>query len=113
MSLASERKTVAAMVRLYCRGHHPGPHPCPECVALLAYAEARLAACRYGNAKPVCAQCPVHCYSPRRREQIRDVMRYAGPRMLLCHPLLALGHLLQRFRRAPSHRDRTPGGWGS
>jgi hypothetical protein len=29
------------------------------------------------------------------REQVKVVMRYAGPRMLLHHPLLALRHLIR------------------
>ena len=28
------------------------------------------------------AKCPVHCYQRDRREQAREVMRYAGPRMV-------------------------------
>ncbi|MCG7955581.1 MAG: nitrous oxide-stimulated promoter family protein, partial [Candidatus Thiodiazotropha endolucinida] len=31
----------------------------------------------------------------------QDVMRYAGPRMLLRHPLLSLYHLLDKFRKVP------------
>jgi hypothetical protein len=102
MNLARERETVAAMVRLYCEDHHPAPHPCPACSALLEYAGKRLAACPFGAGKPVCAKCPVHCYSPRRREQIREVMRYSGPKMLLRHPVLATRHLLHKTRRPPA-----------
>ena len=36
----------------------------------------------------------VHCYQPQMREQIRQVMRYSGPRMLLYHPVLAIWHLV-------------------
>jgi hypothetical protein len=48
--------------------------------------------------KPTCASCPVHCYKPVMRERIRAVMRYAGPRMLRRHPVLAILHLLERRR---------------
>ncbi|MBC7294140.1 MAG: nitrous oxide-stimulated promoter family protein [Thermoleophilia bacterium] len=76
---------------------------CPHCTDLLAYAEARLARCRFGEDKPVCSQCPVHCFKPTRREEIRVVMRYVGPRMARRRPYLALMHLWDRRRRAPVH----------
>ncbi len=41
--------------------------------------------------KTFCANCKVHCYKPQMREQIRQVMRFSGPRMLLYHPVLAIG----------------------
>ena len=36
------------------------------------------------------------------RARIREVMRYAGPRMLLSHPLMALRHLLDGLRKPRS-----------
>ena len=59
----------------------------------------RLAKCPYQEDKTTCAKCPVHCYKPSRREQIRAVMRYAGPRMLLRHPRLAFYDLVIDGRR--------------
>jgi hypothetical protein len=42
----------------------------------------------------------VHCYQRDRREQVKHVMRFAGPRMLWRHPWLSVCHLLDgRFRR--------------
>lgn len=98
--LRREDQTIAAMIQCYCRGRHgPGQNLCPECQGLLDYARQRLARCRFGAEKPTCAKCPVHCYQPRRREQIRAVMRYAGPRMLWRHPILSLWHLLDGRRK--------------
>ncbi|GAB6062973.1 nitrous oxide-stimulated promoter family protein [Deferrisoma palaeochoriense] len=97
-----ERKTIAAMIRLYCRGHHPGPErPCAECRELLAYALERLDRCPFQEGKTTCAHCPVHCYKPSMRERVRAVMRYSGPRMLLRHPILALLHLWDGRRKEP------------
>jgi predicted amidophosphoribosyltransferase len=87
--LAREWRTIETMVRLYCRDHHHG-ESCAECQGLLDYASLRLDRCRFGTEKPTCAKCPVHCYQKNRREQVRVVMRYAGPRMLWEHPLLSL-----------------------
>jgi hypothetical protein len=101
--LARELRTIAAMIGCYCEGqHHPKKPLCPECQRLLDYAALRLERCRFGAEKPVCVKCPVHCYQPARREQIRAVMRYAGPRMLWRHPVLSLRHWLDGFRKAPA-----------
>lgn len=107
--LAREAQTIEAMVALYCRAHHDGPAPCGECDALLAYARERLAKCPFGEGKTTCARCPVHCYRPALREQVRAVMRFAGPRMLWRHPLLALLHLADGRRRAPAGSSRAGG----
>lgn len=95
-----EEQTLRAMIRLYCRGQRHGTGElCESCSALCDYAVARLASCPYGASKPTCDRCPVHCYRRAEREQVRAVMRYAGPRMLRAHPVLAIWHLLDRRRR--------------
>jgi len=66
----------------------------------MVYAEARLAKCPYGEAKPTCAKCPVHCYKSAPRERIRQIMRFAGPRMPYRHPWRALVHVFDKLRRA-------------
>ena len=53
----------------------------------------------YGEGKPTCAKCPIHCYKRVQREQAREIMRYAGPRMTYRHPWLALTHLLDKLRK--------------
>ncbi len=111
--LAREARTVEAMIALYCRGQRhtpPGAGLCAECQRLAIYARLRLARCGYGAAKPTCARCPIHCYSQAWRERIRTVMRYAGPRMLWHHPVLALGHLLDGLRRPPASPPQPPEG---
>lgn len=99
---ARELETIEAMIRLYCRGHrHPREgRSCAECAALLDYATRRLRRCVFGDAKPTCANCLVHCYTVDMRERVRTVMRWAGPRMLYRHPLLAVRHMLDGKRPA-------------
>jgi len=101
--LAREWQTIAAMISCYCRDHHATRAAlCLECQGLMDYAAVRLERCRFGSEKPVCVKCPVHCYQPARREQVRTMMRYAGPRMLWQHPILSLRHWLDGFRKAPA-----------
>ena len=98
-----ERRTVDTMVLIFCSGHHgTRAEPCRECTELREYAHARLARCRYQDAKPTCANCPIHCYRPDIRDRVREVMRYSGPRMLLRHPVLAVAHIVDGRRRAPN-----------
>ncbi len=100
-AIQREDKTITAMIHLYCREcHEPDSSGlCPSCRDLLAYARSRLDKCPFAGDKPTCAQCPVHCYKPERRRQIQQVMRYAGPRMMRSHPLLAIRHLLKKFKK--------------
>jgi len=101
--LGREFTTMRRMVGLYCQAHHAADaaRPCPQCAAFLDYAARRLDKCPYGEDKPTCANCPVHCYKPAPREFARDVMRYAGPRMMTRHPWLALMHLIDGRRKVP------------
>jgi hypothetical protein len=93
--LQRERKTIRAMIGLYCRRHHhPAAALCTECQQLTDYALQRIERCPFKENKPTCANCTVHCYKPAMRQQVRQVMRYAGPRMLLYHPFLAVMHFV-------------------
>lgn len=104
-----EQRTVELMIALYCRDHHhPEGDLCPDCRALRDYARLRLAHCPFQENKTTCGNCPIHCYKPALREKIREVMRYAGPRMARRHPMLALGHLLDGLRKRPGPRKKPP-----
>jgi hypothetical protein len=98
--LRREEKTIRAMIGIYCHGNHGTKGLlCSDCDELLSYAMARLAKCPFQEAKTTCAQCPVHCYKPIMRAMVRDVMRYAGPRMTFSHPILAFFHFVDGFRK--------------
>lgn len=100
--IAREQSTIKAMMYIFCHNHHaPGTGLCCDCEALLAYALRRLEICPFNESKPACNLCEVHCYSAQQRERVKEVMRYAGPRMLLRHPVLALLHLLDKRRPIP------------
>ena len=98
--LAREKHTISKMIALYCRkNHHPlNSDLCEDCQTLETYAHLRIRRCPFGSAKPTCARCTVHCYRPVQRDAIRQVMRFAGPRMLLHHPWLAIQHLFDSLR---------------
>jgi hypothetical protein len=105
--LSRERETIASMIELYCRAHHDFQDgPCPDCEALRDYAFRRLDRCPFGPEKSTCAKCPVHCYKPEMRAKVKEVMRYAGPRMILHHPVLSLLHTIDSLRGRPAQPTR-------
>lgn len=105
--ITREKKTIAAMLAIYCSDHHGTRGAlCSDCAGLLDYAERRLDNCPFQEEKPVCNHCEVHCYAAIQRERVRDVMRYAGPRMLLPHPILSLFHMLDKGRPVPKLKAR-------
>jgi len=93
--LGRERRTIQVMIQIYCQGNHGSNGGlCPACQQLSAYAMQRLEKCPFQAGKPTCAKCPIQCYKPAMRQQVRQVMRFSGPRMLLRHPILAILHTL-------------------
>lgn len=104
MTVEEEVRLVDSMIDLYAAAHRDNPPgsdaEVPDTAALKAYAHKRIEQCRYrsGQEKPFCNVCPVHCYKPEMRRQIRSVMRYSGPRMLVRHPVLTLMHLIGIIR---------------
>ena len=104
--MTRERKTSDAMIHIYCRGQHETYGGlCADCGELSEYVNKRLDKCPFQEGKTTCANCKVHCYKPAMREKIREVMRYAGPRMIYRHPLLAFGHFIDGFIKKPIRKN--------
>ena len=101
-----ELETIKKMIMIYCRATHGGKKSelCDECSDLLLYAERRMDKCVYGEDKPVCSQCPIHCYKPAMREAVREVMRYSGPRMLGRSPVLTVRYMFRKRFKPPPDR---------
>jgi hypothetical protein len=107
--LRREARTVELLIGRYCLDHHGGlTEPCEPCRQLLAYAMKRLRHCPFQERKPTCGKCPIHCYVPDRREQIRTVMRHSGRFLLLSHPILALLHLADGLRKPRRKKGSGP-----
>ena len=101
-----EKRTISNMVAIYCAGNHDasartetsfaGEPLCPACKAIDDYCVLRTERCRPMAPPPRREESGNHCYAPAQREQIRAIMRYAGPRMILYHPVAAIRHLLKK-----------------
>jgi hypothetical protein len=94
--IQKEKETVERMIRLYCEKKHSSAKGtlCSDCQGLLDYSHKRLEQCRYQENKPTCRKCPVHCYRPTKRKEIRQVMRFSGPRLALRAPIDWIRHQL-------------------
>lgn len=93
----SERQLITEMIKIYCHAQKHGAAKdglCDECDDLLAYAVQRIDHCPHMASKVPCSDCPTQCYSQQRRQQIRQVMRCAGPRIMLVNPKLAIKHAM-------------------
>ncbi|MBA7560361.1 hypothetical protein ES708_01986 [subsurface metagenome] len=96
--LDREKDTIGVMIRMYCRYFHQTKSLCLDCLNLYDYSVNRIKCCPFGREKPVCTGCMVHCYKSDKREEIRRVMRLAGPRMILSHPVKAIDYFLAKRR---------------
>lgn len=89
-----EKKIVTQMIKLYCRHKEGNKELCDQCNQLIIYATTRLDHCKFGNEKKSCKSCSIHCYKPDMKARIKQVMRWAGPRMLFYHPIESIRHFL-------------------
>lgn len=90
---------VKMMTDYYCKKNHfPEKNLCCDCEKLIEYAWLKLDKCFYGENKPACLKCEIHCYSAPMRKKVKDIMRYSGPRMIYIHPVASIKHLeLNRY----------------
>ncbi|MCK9613756.1 MAG: nitrous oxide-stimulated promoter family protein [Bacteroidales bacterium] len=94
-TIEKEKRVVFLMIRLYCRKQHHTSDLCGKCRELENYSFTRIDKCPHLPDKPKCSKCQTHCFRNNKREEIRRVMRYSGPRMIIYHPVIALQHMLR------------------
>jgi len=70
---------LTRFVEVYCHKHHQtrGRELCADCRDLLVYAQQRLEKCPL-DPKPKYKNCATHCYRPKYRRRIREIMRFSG-----------------------------------
>ena len=81
-----ERRIVDKMIQRFCQDNHRSSDLCESCFELKEYAFKRLVSCPFANDKPVCSNCSIHCYNKKKKEEIKNVMKYSGPKMIFNHP---------------------------
>lgn len=92
--ISRKKSIVSLMIKLYCKKHHNAPNPpCDSCDELIDYSHQKIEKCPNIEANTACSNCKIKCYNQSRQEEIKKVMRYSGPRMILYHPIAAIKHL--------------------
>ena len=101
-----ELTAISEMIRIYClKKHNSRDQLCPECIDLIDYVKLRLQRCPFGETKPTCRNCKIHCYRKDYREKIRKVMVFSGPRFLVKHPNMAFIHLWRDLSVKPLTKE--------
>lgn len=100
-----EQRVVGEMIFLYCKKKHKSKELCEECKQVLAYCERKTRNCPFMEEKTFCSNCKEHCYSPKMREKIREVMRFSGPRMILHRPLLVIKHMYYGIKERKKRKN--------
>lgn len=110
MEKQKDLEIVRLMIGMYCRGRHKTKKGelCSDCAELAAYVEQRRERCPFGDEKPFCSNCKIHCYKPDMRARISEVMRYSGPRLMFSHPITAFAHLSEtlKTKRADAKEEK-------
>ncbi len=90
-------RLLATFVQVYCQGKHSGvatesrelpdalgeSNLCQECRTFLDYAISRRLKCPLEAEKPTCKHCRIHCYAREQRIKVREIMGYAGRRLMM------------------------------
>ncbi len=95
MTISKEKSTVEKMIYLYCKLNHHQKDLCSECSEIKEYAINSLDSCPLKENKPSCKNCTIHCYSEEKKQKIKEIMRFSGPRMLRYHPMDFFKHFLK------------------
>lgn len=97
----TEKKTVQKMIHIFCAAKHNDSksYLCPDCEDLNKYASTRLDRCKFGEEKPNCQKCPIHCYKSDMRKRIQEIMKFSGPRIFFYSPRLGILHLIKGLRK--------------
>ncbi len=97
MPFLNQEILVKNMINIYCRKNHNIRNGlCDSCSDLFSYAQQRLERCPYGENKPVCSNCKIHCYKKDYKEQIKTVMRFSGPRIIFYKPVSGIKYLFKK-----------------
>ncbi len=86
--IKKDAKILRQFISVYCRENHlkKGVEEykdgyCKECYDLLQYSLKRNENCPL-DPKPQCKHCKVHCYAPKKRAKIKEIMRFSGIYMI-------------------------------
>jgi hypothetical protein len=104
-----EKLTIRHMIEIYCRGQRPSATGiCEDCGEVIRYAHDRIGECPYvAQSKPACGLCRSNCFTPEMHRRFALIMRYAGPRMMVRHPILTVAHIWDAVKGNRNRKSKT------
>ncbi len=91
-----EKQIINLMISLYCKKNCNQDDLCTDCLELLNYANKRIDNC--SKNKTFCSVCPSPCYQKEKRDKIKAVMKFSGPKMIFYHPIIAIKHIINTIK---------------
>ncbi|NTV50067.1 MAG: nitrous oxide-stimulated promoter family protein [Geobacteraceae bacterium] len=99
-------RLIGKFIEVYCTGKHQTAERasialpaglgerfiCQECASFLEYTVAKRLKCPLEAEKPTCKHCRIHCYDKPHREKVREIMSYAGRKLMMRGRLDYLWH---------------------
>ena len=86
MTIDQEKELISIMIKIYEDGNKV------DLSDLKNYAFKRIEFCPRKEEKTFCSSCPIH------RQQIREVMKYSGKRIIFKHPIIAFKHVINTLK---------------
>ncbi|MFV0379603.1 MAG: nitrous oxide-stimulated promoter family protein [Anaerorhabdus sp.] len=98
MTKDNEKKIVSKMIKIYCSKKHK-KNLCKKCNELQEYAIKRVDNCPFSDTKKFCSTCKIHCYTSDKKQAIKEVMKFSGPRLIIYHPILVFLHFIDSIKK--------------
>lgn len=92
MTIDQEKELISIMIKIYEDGNKV------DLSDLKNYAFKRIEFCPRKEEKTFCSSCPIRCYQKTYRQQIREVMKYSGKRIIFKHPVIAFKHVINTLK---------------
>jgi Nitrous oxide-stimulated promoter len=101
--------TLQSLFPIYCGKYHSSEKGelCDSCSAELEYAIHKTKICPEKDQGKTCSDCKVHCFEAEHRERIKEIMRFAGPRLIWSHPLLSVRYIYLKLHSRRINKNQT------
>ncbi len=103
MKKIKEKELITIMINLYNKKKFKQKQLTKEMQELLDYSYLRIENCPHrkknlNGEKPFCSCCSIQCYKADMRQNMVEVMKFSGPRILFSHPIVAIDHLQKTLK---------------
>ncbi len=106
MKKIEEKELITIMIKLYNKKKLGQKQLTKEMQELLDYSYLRIENCphrkkNFNGKKPFCSCCTIQCYKADMKQDMVEVMKFSGPRMIFSHPIVSIEHLQKtlKFKR--------------